>query len=63
MGNLKLRWYVPENATKESNLPIIVFFRGGGWVIADLDVYDATPSALARLRRSLPLLSFPAPSP
>ena len=48
MGNLKLRWYVPENATKESNLPIIVFFRGGGWVIADLDVYDATPSALAR---------------
>lgn len=48
MGNLKLRWYVPANATKESNLPIIVFFRGGGWVIADLDVYDATPSALAR---------------
>lgn len=48
MGNLKLRWYVPENATKESNLPIIVFFRGGGWVIADLEVYDATPSALAR---------------
>ncbi|PZN94425.1 MAG: lipase [Hyphomicrobiales bacterium] len=48
MGNLKLRWYVPENATKESNLPIIMFFRGGGWVIADLDVYDATPSALAK---------------
>ncbi|KQU51377.1 hypothetical protein ASG72_11920 [Bosea sp. Leaf344] len=48
MGNLKLRWYVPENATKDSNLPVIVYFRGGGWVIADLDVYDATPSALAR---------------
>jgi acetyl esterase/lipase len=48
MGNLRTRWYVPENATKESNLPIIVFFRGGGWVIADLDVYDATPSALAK---------------
>lgn len=48
MGNLRLRWYVPENATKESNLPIVVFFRGGGWVIADLDVYDATPSALAK---------------
>jgi acetyl esterase len=48
MGNLKLRWYVPENATKDSNLPIIMFFRGGGWVIADLDVYDATPSALAK---------------
>jgi acetyl esterase/lipase len=48
MGNLRLRWYVPENATKESNLPVVVYFRGGGWVIADLDAYDATPSALAR---------------
>ncbi|WP_210179645.1 alpha/beta hydrolase [Bosea sp. PAMC 26642] len=48
MGNLKLRWYVPENATKESNLPIIMFFRGGGWVVADLDVYDATPAALGK---------------
>ena len=48
MGNLRLRWYVPQNANKDSDLPIIVYFRGGGWVIADLDVYDATPSALAR---------------
>lgn len=37
---------MPEKATKESNLPIIVFFRGGAWVIADLDVYDATPFPL-----------------
>jgi acetyl esterase/lipase len=28
--------------------PLIAYFRGGGWVIADLDTYDATPSALAR---------------
>ena len=48
MGNLRLRYYVPETATKDSNLPIIVFFRGGGWVIADLDTYDASASALAR---------------
>lgn len=48
MGSLRLRWYVPENATNDSNLPVIVYFRGGGWVIADLDVYDATPAALAR---------------
>lgn len=48
MGDLRLRWYVPENATAESNLSIIVYFRGGGWVIADLDVYDASPAALAR---------------
>lgn len=48
MGDLRLRWYVPDNATKDTNLPVIVYFRGGGWVIADLDVYDATTSALAR---------------
>ncbi len=48
MGNLRLRWYVPENTAKDANLPVIVYFRGGGWVIADLDTYDATPSALAR---------------
>lgn len=48
MGNLRLTWYVPENSNKDPNLPIVVFFRGGVWVIADLDVYDATPSALAR---------------
>lgn len=48
MGNLRLRWYVPETAGKDASLPVIVYFRGGGWVIADLDTYDATPAALAR---------------
>ena len=48
MGNLRLRYYTPDNATKDSNLPVIAFFRGGGWVIADLDTYDATPAAIAR---------------
>ncbi|MEI2416877.1 alpha/beta hydrolase [Orrella sp. JC864] len=28
-------------------LPVILYFHGGGWVIADLDTYDATPRALA----------------
>lgn len=48
MGNLHLRFYVPEGATKEANLPIILYFRGGGWVLGSLDSYDATPAALAR---------------
>ena len=48
MGNLRLRYYTPDNATKDSNLPVVAFFRGGGWVIADLDTYDATPAAIAR---------------
>lgn len=48
MGNLRLRYYTPENATKDSSLPVIVYFRGGGWVIASLEVYDASAAALAR---------------
>lgn len=48
MGKLRLRYYTPENTNKDSNLPVVVYFRGGGWVIADLNTYDATPSALAR---------------
>lgn len=48
MGNLRLRYYTPENANKDSNLPVVVYFRGGGWVIADLDVYDSSPAAIAR---------------
>jgi len=30
-------------------LPVILYFHGGGWVIADIDVYDATPRAMAAL--------------
>ena len=48
MGNLRLRWYVPEKVAKDANLPVIVYFRGGGWVIADLDTYDTSPAAMAR---------------
>ena len=48
MGNLRLRYYTPEKANKDSNLPVVVYFRGGGWVIASLDVYDSSPAAIAR---------------
>ncbi|WP_210245422.1 alpha/beta hydrolase [Tardiphaga sp. vice304] len=48
MGNLRLRYYTPEKATKDAGLPVIVYYRGGGWVISDLDTYDASASAIAR---------------
>tara|TARA_R100000935_G_scaffold42902_2_gene65151 strand:+ start:1230 stop:2417 length:1188 start_codon:yes stop_codon:yes gene_type:complete len=41
-----VRMYKPKNADKE-NLPVIVYYHGGGWVIADLDTYEAAPMALA----------------
>ena len=43
-GTLPIRIYTPKG---EGPFPILVYYHGGGWVIADLDVYDATPRALA----------------
>ena len=41
-----VRVYKPAGAG--ADLPVVVYFHGGGWVIADLDVYDATPRAMAK---------------
>lgn len=35
-------------ATGGGNLPVIVYYHGGGWVIADVNVYDATPRLLSK---------------
>ncbi|HYQ15784.1 MAG TPA: alpha/beta hydrolase [Polyangiaceae bacterium] len=43
-GSLPVRIYTPAGADA---LPVVVYFHGGGFVIADNDVYDATPRALA----------------
>ncbi len=43
-GNLPARAYIPEG---DGPFPVIVYYHGGGWVIADLNVYDATPRGLA----------------
>lgn len=41
---LPARIYWPAG---DGPLPVVLFFHGGGWVIADKDVYDASPRALA----------------
>jgi acetyl esterase len=43
-GQLKLRVYRPDG---EAPLPVLVYFPGGGWVLGDLDTYDASCRALA----------------
>lgn len=43
-GNLPARIYMPEG---EGPFPVIVYYHGGGWVVADLNTYDATPRGLA----------------
>ena len=44
-GSIHARIYTPQ--TDDSSYPVIVYYHGGGWVIADLDVYDGGPRGLA----------------
>ncbi|MBC7768463.1 MAG: alpha/beta hydrolase [Phycisphaerales bacterium] len=46
-GPLPARLYRPEKSEK-GDLPLVVYFHGGGWVFADLDVYDSSPRAMAK---------------
>ncbi len=41
-----VRIYKPLNSSGKA-LPVIVYYHGGGWVIADLDTYEASAIALA----------------
>lgn len=43
-GSIPIRIYTPKG---DGPFPVILYFHGGGWVIADLDTYDASPRALA----------------
>lgn len=43
MGALPARVYTPQG---KGPFPVIVYFHGGGWVVADINTYDATPRAM-----------------
>ena len=45
-GMQKARVYVPTGV--KGPLPVVLYIHGGGWVIADIDVYDSSPRALAK---------------
>ncbi len=55
VGELDARLYWPVDMGAGSKLPLIVYYHGGGWVIADLDVYDASPRALANQAKAIVL--------
>ena len=40
-GPIPIRIYTPEG---QGPFPVVVYYHGGGWVIADLDTYDASPA-------------------
>ena len=41
------RVYMPAGVSSDQAMPVIVYYHGGGWVIGNLDAYDATPRILA----------------
>ncbi|RZA26439.1 MAG: alpha/beta hydrolase [Proteobacteria bacterium] len=45
-GKIAARVYKPGNKT---NLPLVVYYHGGGFVIATNDTYDATPRSLSQM--------------
>jgi acetyl esterase len=49
-GKLPVRIYTPEG---EGPFPVVVYYHGGGFVIADLDTYDAGPRALAQQAKAV----------
>jgi acetyl esterase/lipase len=51
-GPVQLRIYRPLGIT-EADLPAILYIHGGGWVIANLDSYDASARALANAAGAL----------
>lgn len=42
------RIYKPANPMGNKPMPVIVYYHGGGWVIATVDTYDAAPRMLAK---------------
>jgi acetyl esterase/lipase len=49
-GPVPIRVYWPKDATPTvAGLPVVLYIHGGGWVIADLDVSDASARAIANI--------------
>ena len=50
-GTVHARIYTPS--TGDSLMPIIVYYHGGGWVIANLDTYDASAKGMAEQTKAI----------
>ena len=50
-GSLSARIYTPKSGT--GPFPVIVYYHGGGWVIANKDVYDGGARALSKLANAV----------
>ena len=50
-GALPVRIYTPKSGV--GPFPVVVYYHGGGWVIADKDVYDGGARALSKLANAV----------
>ena len=46
-GDIPVRFYRPAGSSPSDQLPVLVLFHGGGWVIGNLDSHDNTARWLA----------------
>ena len=49
-GSVAARVYIPKG---DGPFPTIFYIHGGGWVIADLDVYDSSPRGLCEMTKAV----------
>ena len=49
-GEIPIRIYTPQGS---GPFPVIVYFHGGGWVIATIDTYDSSARALAKAANAI----------
>ena len=52
-GRIPVRVYKPRGAVNSSNLPVLVYFHGGGFVIASVQAYDSSCRALANAAKCM----------
>ncbi|MDB5920143.1 MAG: lipase [Massilia sp.] len=50
LGNFPIHIYTPEG---KGPFPVMVYYHGGGFVIADTKTYDASPRALAKMANAI----------
>src|SRR6185436_12077307 len=50
-GSLPVRIYTPKSGT--GPFPVVVYYHGGGWVIANKEVYDGGARALSKLANAV----------
>ena len=50
-GTLPVRIYTPKSGS--GPFPVVVYYHGGGWVIANKDVYDGGARALSKLANAV----------